>query len=106
MTVDTPRPPLEPVFNEPWEARAFALVVAMSQAGHFTWGQWVDCLAHEVAQAKASEAAGGKPTSYYEQWQSAAEKLMIDKGMTSVDQLRARRFAIAVSGPTHVLRSG
>ena len=31
---------------------------------------------------------------------------MIDKGMTSVDQLRARRFAIAVSGPTHVLKSG
>jgi hypothetical protein len=26
--------------------------------------------------------------------------------MTSVDQLRARRFAIAVSGPTHVLKSG
>jgi nitrile hydratase accessory protein len=106
MTVDTPELPLEPVFNEPWEARAFALVVAMSQAGHFTWGQWVDCLAHEIAQAKASEAADGKPTSYYEQWQSAAEKLMIDKGMTSVDQLRARRFAIAVSGPAHVLRSG
>jgi nitrile hydratase accessory protein len=96
MTVDTPGPPLEPLFNEPWEARAFALVVAMSQAGHFTWGQWV----------QATEAAGGKPTSYYEQWQAAAEKLMIDKGMTSVDQLRARRFAIAVSGPTHVLKSG
>jgi nitrile hydratase accessory protein len=99
-------PPLEPVFNEPWEARAFALVVAMSQAGHFTWGQWVETLAIEIAQAQAIEAAGGKPTSYYEQWQSAAEKLMIDKGMTSVDQLRARRFAIAVSGPTHVLKSG
>ena len=106
MTVGTPEPPLEPVFNEPWEARAFALVVAMSQAGHFTWGQWVESLAHEIAQAQAIEAAGGKPASYFEQWQSAAEKLMIDKGMTSVDQLRARRFAIAVSGPTHVLKSG
>jgi nitrile hydratase accessory protein len=106
MSVDAARPPLEPVFNEPWEARAFALIVAMSQAGHFTWGQWVESLANEIAQAKAIEAAGGKPASYYEQWQAAAEKLMIDKGMTSVDQLRARRFAIAVSGPTHVLKSG
>jgi nitrile hydratase accessory protein len=106
MSVEGNSPPLEPVFNEPWEARAFALVVAMSQAGHFTWPQWVESLAHEIAQAQATEAAGGKPTSYYEQWQAAAEKLMIDKGMTSVDQLRARRFAIAVSGPTHVLKSG
>ena len=106
MSVEGNSPPLEPVFNEPWEARAFALVVAMSQAGHFTWGQWVETLAIEIAQAQAIEAAGGKQTSYYEQWQSAAEKLMIDKGMTSVDQLRARRFAIAVSGPTHVLKSG
>jgi hypothetical protein len=30
-----------PVFNQPWEAKAFALAVRLSEAGHFTWPEWV-----------------------------------------------------------------
>ena len=89
-------------FAEPWEARAFALVVQMAAAGHFTWPEWGRCLAAEVAAALAADAAGRPAPAYYEQWLAAAEKLMIAKGITSADQLSARQFAIASVGGAHV----
>ena len=30
-----------PSFAEPWHAQAFAAVVTLSQAGRFTWTEWV-----------------------------------------------------------------
>ena len=91
-------------FSEPWEAKAFAIIVKLAQAGHFTWSEWVDCFSKEVAAATAVEAAGGSAKSYYEQWLDAAETLLVDKGVTSRQQLIAKRFAIGAAGSTHVLR--
>ena len=36
-------------FSDPWEARVFSIIVSLSQAGHFTWGEWVETFAREVA---------------------------------------------------------
>lgn len=93
----------EQTFAEPWEAKAFAIIVTMAQAGHFTWSEWVDCFSNEVATATAIEAAGGQAKPYYEQWLDCAEKLMVAKGMTSVEQLAAKGFAIGAVGPTRVM---
>lgn len=90
-------------FAEPWEARAFAMVVQMSQAGHFTWGEWVECFSREVAAATEQECRGAAPPGYYQQWLRAAEKLMIAKGVLTPDQLRAKKFALAAAGPAHVM---
>ena len=91
------------VFAEPWEARAFAIIVTMSQSGHFSWSEWAECFAKEIAAATAAEAAGGRPKTYYEQWLRAAETLMIDKGVTTREQLIARRFAAGAAGSAHVI---
>lgn len=91
-------------FSEPWEAKAFAIVVKLAEAGHFTWPEWVECFSQEVAAATAVEAAGGRPKSYYEQWLDAAERIMVAKGVTSKEQLLAKRFAIGAAGPAHVLK--
>jgi nitrile hydratase accessory protein len=91
-------------FAEPWEARAFAIVLKMSAAGHFTWAEWVDCFSREVAAATEAAAAGRSAPTYYEQWLAAAEKILILKGQASRDQLLARRFAIASAGPAHLLK--
>ena len=91
-------------FSEPWEAKAFAIVVKLAQSGHFAWSEWVDVFSDEVAASTAVEAAGGKPKTYYEQWLDAAERIMIAKGVTSAEQLAAKRFAIGSVGTTHALR--
>jgi len=92
-------------FAEPWEAKAFAIVVQLCAAGHFTWAEWVACFSKEVAAAAAAQAAGEAAPGYYEQWLAAAEKLLVAKGMTSREQLRARRFGIGAGGAMHVLKT-
>jgi nitrile hydratase accessory protein len=68
-------PPVEePVFNEPWEAQAFAMVVKLHERGAFTWTEWAEALSAEI---KSSD----KP--YYEHWLSALEKIVEAKGLLS-----------------------
>jgi nitrile hydratase accessory protein len=86
-------------FAEPWEAKAFAIVVSLAEAGHIRWPEWVECFSKEVAAATAEEACGGQPRSYYAQWLNAAETLLAEKGLALPDQLAARRLSIAVAGP-------
>ena len=94
----------ETTFAEPWEAKAFAIVVKLAEAGHFSWSEWVQCFATQVAAATAVEAAGGKAKTYYEQWLDAAESLLVEKGLTSREQLVAKRFALGAVGSTHLLK--
>ncbi|MDR3466092.1 MAG: nitrile hydratase accessory protein [Xanthobacteraceae bacterium] len=91
-------------FDEPWEARAFAIIVRLAQDGYFEWSEWVECFSREVAAETAVEASGGVPRPYYEQWLGAAEKLLIARGVTNEAQLRARRFAAGSVGPTNVMK--
>ena len=99
IDVDTDRS-----FAQPWEAKAFAIIVELARAGHFAWSDWVEVFSREVAAATAIEASGGTPKTYYEQWLDAAETLLVDQGVTSREQLFARRFAIGAVGATHVMK--
>jgi len=91
-------------FAEPWQARAFGLVVQMHAAGHFSWGEWVEAFSRAVAAAGAAAAAGLPAPGYHEQWLAAAECLMLAKGITSHEQLAARRFAVGAVGATRVMK--
>jgi nitrile hydratase accessory protein len=94
----------DPKFAEPWEAKIFAIIVGLSRDGLFSWADWVECFSKEVAAATVLEAAGGDAASYYEQWLNAAEKLLISKGVTTKEQLLAKRFAVSSVGSMHVLK--
>lgn len=75
-------PPEEPVFNEPWEAQAFAMAVGLNAKGVFTWTEWAEALAREVA----AEPERG----YYESWLAALEKLVEAKRLMSESERLAR----------------
>jgi nitrile hydratase accessory protein len=71
-----PRDDDGPVFKEPWEAKAFALVLALHERGLFTWPEWAAALAQEIADP------GDMPeTSYYHLWLAALEKLVAEKNI-------------------------
>jgi nitrile hydratase accessory protein len=91
-------PPDAPVFAEPWQAQAFALAVELSEAGHFTWGEWTAELAAEItaAPARAGGEAGGAVDDgarYYDCWLAALERLVVAKGLADPAALAARRAA-------------
>lgn len=77
-----------PTFCEPWEAQAFALVVALQDKGVFTASEWATALGVEVHGERAADDGH----DYYEHWLAALEKLLIAKGLAStaaVDSLAA-----------------
>ncbi len=77
-------------FAEPWQAQAFALAVRLSEEGHFTWKEWTEALAAEIAEATArGEADDG--SRYYEQWLAALEKIVKAKGMLDQQALAVRK---------------
>lgn len=80
-------PQVDLTFSAPWEARAFALVVSLSQAGHFSWPDWVGAFSQEIAEAETAAAAGGPEQGYYQNWLTACEHLLADKGVVSRDEL-------------------
>lgn len=75
---DLPGIPLQagtPVFGEPWEARAFAMTLALHGRGVFTWQQWAEALSREIDRAHASGDADLGDT-YYQHWLRALESLV------------------------------
>ncbi len=87
-----PRDSEGPVFREPWEARAFALAVALSQQGVFSWSEWATALAAEIAQAQRRGAPDTGET-YYLHWLAALERLVTDKQVTTAATLERTRAA-------------
>ena len=69
-----------PVFEEPWQAQAFAMAVSLHQRGLFTWNEWAATLADEI---KRAQAAGDPDTgeTYYHHWFNALERLVAEKGI-------------------------
>jgi nitrile hydratase accessory protein len=41
---------IEQPFGEPWQARAFAMVVRLHERGLFSWPDWTAALVSEIAK--------------------------------------------------------
>jgi nitrile hydratase accessory protein len=69
-----------PVFREPWEAQAFAMVVALHDRSLFGWDEWAALLGEEI---KAAQRAGDPDTgeTYYRYWLAALERMVARKGI-------------------------
>jgi len=94
-----PREADEPVFAEPWEARAFAMAVALNEAGLFTWPQW----AERFGGALMANTQADGPLSYYQVWLNVLAKMLAETGIasdTAVSQ-REREWAAAAARTPH-----
>jgi nitrile hydratase accessory protein len=81
-----PRDSGGPVFNEPWEAQAFAMALVLQERGLFTWPEWAATLADEI---KRAQAAGDPDTgeTYYRHWLATLERLVTEKGAADRETL-------------------
>jgi nitrile hydratase accessory protein len=88
-----------PVFREPWQAHAFAMVIRLHEAGAFTWTEWAQALAEQIQKAQAA----GDPDlgdTYYLHWLAAFEQLLAAKGLVGPDELAQRKDAWAEAART------
>ncbi len=83
-----------PIFNDAWEAQAFAMVVALHEAKLFSWSEWTAALSRQIAAA--SRPGDHDPDeSYYRRWLAALESLVVEKGTASRAALASRKAAWA-----------
>ena len=80
------------VFREPWEAQAFAIVLMLHERGIFTWQEWADALAAQIARAQG-DGDPDRGDTYYEHWLHALESLVAEKGISSKAELDRYRNA-------------
>lgn len=89
-----PQAPEGPVFEELWQATAFALVLRLSEAGWFTWAEWTAALTAEIQNAQQSQNLQADPdagSSYYRHWLCALERLCVAKQLLSSDAIDHRQ---------------
>lgn len=84
-----PRSNGELVFGAPWEGRAFGIAVALNEGGAYEWGEFQRRLAEEIAAAPSDDDA----SEYYERWLASLERLLLEHGMVTRDELDARTEA-------------
>jgi len=96
-----PRKNGEPVFDAPWQSRAFGMVVSLHKAGVFPWDEFKVLLIEEVANGSC---AGAPPESaeYYQQWMKAFWRLLIDKNLLDEAEMKLRMDEFATGARQEV----
>ena len=84
-----PRKNGEPVFDAPWQSRAFGMVVGLHKAGLFPWDEFKRLLIEEIANGSCAAAPLGSPEYYY-QWMEAFSRLLVSKGILSPQEIEDR----------------
>jgi nitrile hydratase beta subunit len=86
----------EPVFHGEWEKRAFALTLACGFLGRWN----IDMGRYAREQMPPAEYLA---TSYYEHWFFGLEKLLVEQGLVSAQELVTGRAAVRAAEPQAVV---
>ena len=85
-----PRDNEGPIFAEPWQAQAFAVVVELIESGELGQTEWAERLGRVFKEA---EERGEFDTGqrYYDHWLTALEFLVVEKKLTRWEDLAEER---------------
>ncbi len=72
----------EPVFEEPWQAQAFAMAVALNEQGMFEWTNWAEAFGANIASAP--------DTPYWSHWMTTLEGFLARHSIASAEQIEKR----------------
>ena len=88
----------EIVFDEPWQGRVFGMAKAMADSGSFTWDEF---RTHLVFVIKSWEQVNTGEYHYYEHFQAAFERLLVDRDLIDEDALQERTRDYLARPPGH-----
>jgi nitrile hydratase accessory protein len=87
-------------FAEPWEARAFALALSLSESGRLVWEDFRQRLITEISQADKNVGSGKPGAGYYQCWLHALEAVLSATGMADTHEIDSRADLITANPPT------
>jgi nitrile hydratase accessory protein len=93
---DIQRDETDRIFDAPWQAQAFALVVRLSKTGYFSWDEWVRVFSQEIARSP-SRAGESENDAYYRQWLDALEEIVVKKRLLAPRDAQERASAWRVA---------
>ena len=82
------------MFQEPWQAQAFAITLQLHEAGHFSWTEWAHYLSVHIKTDQNLDQTD-QQTAYYRCWLAALEHISKDKRLVLDDELSLRRTALS-----------
>jgi nitrile hydratase accessory protein len=88
-TLAYPRRNGEPIFEAPWQSRAFGMVVSLHTAGEYPWNDFKDRLIGAISTGRAPDVPDDA-SDYYHHWVAAFSRLLLEKGILSEDELDDR----------------
>jgi nitrile hydratase accessory protein len=77
-------------FEEPWQGRAFGMALALANAKAYQWEEFRLSLISTIGNWDQAHEANDPTWNYYEQWLSAFEKLVLEQGLISPQELDRR----------------
>ena len=82
----------DPVFDAPWEARAFAIAVRLSESGVCTWDEFRQHLIAEIGKGDKVRAHGWVEDGdgYYTYFLRALENLLREKNIVDASALELK----------------
>ena len=81
-----PRRNGELVFEAPWQGRALAMALAVVERRGLDW--------REFQQRLIAEIAARPEAPYYDCWVAALERLVVDLGVTTADEIARAHAAV------------
>jgi nitrile hydratase len=100
-----PRQSGELAFQDPWEGEAFAMAVALCEQGLYPWSEFQARLIAAIAAAERSGLPLESRATYYENWLTAFEALLIEKGILIKEKIDARATWLARAASSSSSRS-
>lgn len=93
-----PRSNGELVFADPWQGRAFGLVMTLTERGVLSYDAFRDALIARIATWEAERPAG-EAYSYYRCWLQALEQVLEEQTLVASAEVDARARALALRPP-------
>lgn len=91
-----PRSNGELVFEEPWQARAFGVAIGLVQEQGLDWEEFRRRLIAEIGAWEGEHGTDGASAySYYERWLAALERLVLETGLASPEEIEAEIREVA-----------
>ncbi len=97
-----PRDEGRPIFNDSWEAEAYAIGKLLVAERIVSRKEWYDAI-HAEIQAAQKRGDPDRGDTYYQHWMNALERVCIDKGLTDAKTLaeHTRLWGRAVANTPH-----
>ncbi|WP_277467881.1 MULTISPECIES: nitrile hydratase accessory protein [unclassified Paenibacillus] len=101
-SMQLPRDNGELVFRTPWEGRAFAIAVLMTEKGVYPWKEFNGKFVEEIGGADRNNPERDGVSDYYQLWIQALEKMLLGNRVLTEEQLQTRTDEFATGERHHI----